>query len=179
MVRYWRTAVVLAASGVALAGCGMSSGSGGSGSSGGSASPAAAGPVAVAKTSAGMVLVDAKGDALYSPDQEKSGTIKCGTACAAIWPPVTVDPGTSAPSSVSGASGTFGTVKRADGSTQLTYQGRPLYRFTLDHNPGTVTGNGTRDTFDGTHFTWHVVAASGGAASTSPSTGGGNNGYNY
>lgn len=182
MIRSWRKAAVLAAFPLALAGCGMAGTSGGSHSAG-SASPGktgTAGPVSVHHTSAGTVLVDAKGDALYTPAQEMHGKIMCTNGCTSIWPPVTVDPGTSVPSSVSGASGTFGTMHRPDGSTQVTYNGAPLYRFALDHTPGTVTGNGVSDTFNGAHFTWHVVTASGGAASKAPSSpSSGGNGYNY
>ena len=38
---------------------------------------------------AGTVLVDAKGDALYSPSQEANGMIHCTGSCEQIWKPVT------------------------------------------------------------------------------------------
>jgi hypothetical protein len=38
---------------------------------------------------------------------------------------------------------------------------RPLYRFVEDPSPGTVTGNGFADTFDGQRFTWHVATPTG------------------
>ena len=36
----------------------------------------------------------------------------------------------------------FGTVTRADGSAQLTYNGRPLYFYIKDTNPGDTKGQG-------------------------------------
>ncbi|BCJ35451.1 hypothetical protein Athai_29540 [Actinocatenispora thailandica] len=84
----------------------------------------------------------------------------------------------SVPSSVPGASGTLGTVHRSDGSTQLTYDGHPLYRFAADHGAGSVTGDGAQDSFGGAKLTWHVIRLSGTPASPSPSSGGGNP-YHY
>ncbi len=172
---------------VAVTACG---GSGGGGGRSGSASPAptagssssnpgAAAPVSVhAVGSVGRVLVDAKGDVLYSPDQEKSGTIRCTAACTAVWPPATVPAGTTVPHTVAGASGTLGTVHRQDGSVQLTFNGRPLYRFTVDKQPGRAAGDGAKDNFDHVAFSWHVIRVGGGATPSSPSApaGGGNNG---
>jgi predicted lipoprotein with Yx(FWY)xxD motif len=38
--------------------------------------------------------------------------------------------------------GLVGTVQRADGTTQVTLAGWPLYRFVDDTTPGDVTGDG-------------------------------------
>ncbi|MGL5912084.1 MAG: hypothetical protein ACRCZP_18920 [Phycicoccus sp.] len=35
----------------------------------------------------------------------------------------------------------MGTITRADGTTQLTVNGSPAYRFTKDRVPGDITGN--------------------------------------
>ena len=40
-------------------------------------------------------------------------------------------------------------MTRPDGSRQVTFDGRPLYRFAEDSDAGTVTGNGIADSFDG------------------------------
>ena len=120
----------------------------------------------------GKVLVDAKGFALYSPVQEKGGTIRCTSTCATIWLPLTTK---GAPTAASGLK--LGTVMRPDGRTQVTFAGKPLYRFAEDSSPKTVGGNGAKDSFGGKSFTWHV--ASPGKTSTGGSGGGryGNNGY--
>jgi predicted lipoprotein with Yx(FWY)xxD motif len=65
---------------------------------------------------------------------------------------------------------------RPDGKTQVTFDGKPLYRFAEDASPKTVTRNGAKDTFGGKNFTWHV--ASPGKTST-PSSGGGRYGSGY
>jgi predicted lipoprotein with Yx(FWY)xxD motif len=131
---------------------------------------------------AGEVLVDAEGNALYSPQQEASGTIRCTGECEAIWMPLTVS-GSSKPTAGSGVTGTLGTVKRPDGGEQVTYDGAPLYTFSEDGGPGTVTGDGLTDSFAGMTFDWHVATPSG-AASSGGSTGqgtstGASGGYGY
>jgi predicted lipoprotein with Yx(FWY)xxD motif len=128
----------------------------------------------------GTVLVDAKGDALYSPAEEKNGTIRCTGGCTAVWIPLTVAAGTT-PTAGSGVSGKLGTVKRPDGKRQVTWNGSPLYTFADDGGPGDVMGNGATDNFSGMSFTWHVATAGKGSAPT-PSTstsGGGGGGYGY
>jgi predicted lipoprotein with Yx(FWY)xxD motif len=64
----------------------------------------------------------------------------------------------------------LGTVRRPDGSVQVTYRGKPLYTFAEDSSPGTVTGNGAQDQFGGQQFTWHVASV-GAVSSTGTSTG--------
>jgi predicted lipoprotein with Yx(FWY)xxD motif len=113
----------------------------------------------------GKVLVDAKGFALYSPVQEKGGTIRCTGTCTTIWLPLTTK---GAPTGASGVK--LGTVVRPDGKTQVTFDGKPLYRFAEDGSPKTVGGNGAKDSFGGKSFTWHV--ASPGKTSTAGSGGG-------
>ena len=64
----------------------------------------------------------------------------------------------------SGVKGTFGTIKRSDGSTQLTFDGHPLYTFVGDTAPGQAKGNGL-NAFGGL---WHEVTASGTAPPAAP-----------
>jgi predicted lipoprotein with Yx(FWY)xxD motif len=70
----------------------------------------------------------------------------------------------------------LGTVKRPDGSEQVTFDGDPLYKFT-EEGPGEVTGDGLVDSFGGQRFTWHVASPAGAASgdsttTTSPDSGG-------
>ena len=149
------------------------------GGSGNAASPAAGttgssgDTVSTANVSGtGTVLVDSKGMALYSPDQETSGKIMCTAECTSIWVPLTVS---GQPTGTSAVAARLGTVMRPDGATQVTFDGKPLYTFAEDSGPNTVTGNGAKDAFGGTSFTWHVAAP--GAVTTTSTSGGGGYGY--
>lgn len=128
------------------------------------------------------VLVDSRGDALYSNDQDSGSTIACTGECTSIWVPVAA-PSSGQPSSDdSSVESKLGVVKRSDGTSQVTFDGKPLYSFVQD-NAGQATGDGVSDSFGGTSFTWTVAssgdgsASSGGGSSTSTSTGGGGYGY--
>jgi predicted lipoprotein with Yx(FWY)xxD motif len=138
------------------------------------ATPAKARTVSLASVSGvGQVLVDSKGFALYSPKQDTAGMIRCTGSCTAIWVPLTVK---GSPTTDSSLAAKVGTVTRPDGRTQVTFDGKPLYTFALDHSPKTVNGNGASDQFGGEHFNWKV--ASPGKTSSSPG-GSGGGGYNY
>jgi predicted lipoprotein with Yx(FWY)xxD motif len=116
----------------------------------------------------GNVLVDAEGAALYAANEEAGGMVLCTDACAAIWDPLTV--GGNAPTAADGLRGKLGVVTRPDGTRQVTFDDRLLYRFLEDPAAGTVTGNGFADTFAGQPFTWHVVTPSGVSTSSENST---------
>ncbi|HEY1822207.1 MAG TPA: hypothetical protein VGG83_19965 [Trebonia sp.] len=109
------------------------------------------------------VLTSAKGFTLYSFAPDTATKSACNGACATAWPPQT------APATVKSP---YATIKRSDGSTQLTFNGHPLYTFTGDTAPGIAGGNGV-NAFGGL---WSEVPASGSAApagSSSPSSGSG------
>jgi predicted lipoprotein with Yx(FWY)xxD motif len=127
-----------------------------------SAHAAAAVGLKTAKIGTATVLTNAKGFTLYTFAPDTSTTSKCNGACAQNWPPVK-------PVTASGAKGTFGTIKRSDGSTQLTFHARPLYTFVGDKSPGQASGNGI-NAFGGL---WHEATASGTAAPAAASSVGG------
>jgi predicted lipoprotein with Yx(FWY)xxD motif len=81
----------------------------------------------------GAILTDSSGKPLYT----LSGT--CTGSCASAWPALTV-PASTKPTGT-GVTGTLSTVKQADGSFQVTYNGSPLYTFVQDSS-GQVTGQG-------------------------------------
>jgi len=97
------------------------------------------------------VLTNAKGFTLYSFAPDTPATSKCYGSCAAYWPPVT---GTAAAGQ--GLPGRVGTIKRTDGSEQLTYNGHPLYTYIGDTAPGQARGNNLN--LNG--GLWHEVPAS-------------------
>jgi predicted lipoprotein with Yx(FWY)xxD motif len=171
---------LLAACASAGGSTGAAGGSGAAGSTPGAAHQAVAshGTVVSARKVAGVgtVLADRSGKTLYSPRQETHGKILCTGGCLAFWFPVKVAAGASlrAPG---GVTGMLGTVRRPDGVTQLTYNGRPLYTFRLDTARGQARGNNFTDSFGGTSFTWQAITASGAPAGAGQQ--GNSGGYSY
>ena len=157
-----------AAAAAVVAAC-SSSGTPSASSGGGAHTAAAAAGLKTAQVGSVRVLTNAKGFTLYTFAPDTSTTSKCNGPCATNWPPV--KPGTA-----SGIKGAFATIKRSDGSTQLTFHGHPLYTFVLDKSPGQAKGNGV-NAFGGL---WHEAPASGGAAPAgNSSSGSGGGGYGY
>src|ERR1700750_1110292 len=116
------------------------------------AAPAATGTVLKTTTIGGTtVLTNAKGFTLYSFAPDTPATSKCYGSCAVYWPPVT---GT--PAAGQDPPGQIGTIKRTDGSEQLTYNGHPLYTYIADTAPGQARGNN----LNLTGGLWHDVPAS-------------------
>jgi predicted lipoprotein with Yx(FWY)xxD motif len=164
-----------AAAAAALAACG-SSGTSASAPASGSSTPsasasasasaaAAAVGLKTAKVGSTTVLTNAKGLTLYSFAPDTSTKSVCNGACATSWPPQ--------PATTSAVKGSFATIKRSDGATQLTFHGHPLYTFVGDKAPGQASGNGV-NAFGGV---WHEAPATGKApAGTTPSN---NGGYGY
>ena len=165
--------LVLAAAVILLVGACGGDGSGAGGSTSSTGTTVAAEQV----DGVGRVLVDAEGMALYAADQEAGGTVLCTDSCTSIWEPLTVSGGT--PTAGDGLDGELGVVTRPDGSRQVTFDRRPLYRFSEDPDAGTVTGNGLADTFDGQAFTWHVATPTGISTSNANSSPSGDDGSRY
>lgn len=96
--------------------------------------------VGVTSTSLGDTLVDAQGRTLYLFKKDSGTTSSCTGACADSWPPLIAS---GAATIGSGAKASLiGATKRPDGTSQVTYNGHPLYRFTGDQNPGDTNGQG-------------------------------------
>jgi predicted lipoprotein with Yx(FWY)xxD motif len=146
-----------AALALVVAGCGGSSGGGSGGGYGSQApSPAKSGAsVGMADSSVGRILVDANGRTLYLFEKDKSPKSTCAGACADAWPPLTTKGAPSAADGVPGAK--LGTTTRADGSTEVTYGGHPLYTYAGDSKPGEATGQG----LDQFGAEWYVVSPKG------------------
>ena len=170
----WWAPAGLAAVALVIAACGSSSSSSApaAASSAAPASSAAAGSALKTATIGGAtVLTNSSGFTLYwfAPDTPTKSN--CNGSCATFWPPVK-GPVTAG----SGVTGKFGTITRADGSTQATYNGHPLYTYKGDTAAGQNKGNGLNISGG----VWHEVTVSGSAAGTSPSaSSGGGGGYGY
>src|SRR5580692_174539 len=163
--------LAVAAAAAVLAACSSSatssaSGSGG-GTSGSSPAAAAAGSLKTATIGGATVLTNSKGFTLYSFAPDMPTASHCNGTCAQNWPPVT------GPATASGVTGTFGTIKRADGSVQATFDGHPLYAFAGDTAPGQAKGNG----LNAAGGLWHEITTSGTAPAGSSSAGSGGGGY--
>jgi predicted lipoprotein with Yx(FWY)xxD motif len=155
----------VAAAAAVLAACSSSatSSSGGSSSSSGSPAAATAGSLKTATIGGATVLTSASGFTLYSFAPDTSTTSNCNGTCAQTWPPV------KGPTTASGVTGTFGTIKRSDGSVQATFDGHPLYTFAGDTAPGQNKGNG----LNVAGGLWHEITTAGTAPAGSSSSGSG------
>jgi len=154
-----------------LAACGSSSSGSGSSSQASTAATstsqpttaASSGGAAAVKTASNAtlgatVLVNAQGLTLYHLSGEGAGKFICtSTACLQVWHPVAASSGAS-----SGSVSSLGTVKRPDGTEQLTYKGTPLYTFAPDKKAGDVGGQDVKDV-----GTWTAVTTS---PSSAPAT---------
>lgn len=90
----------------------------------------------------GTYLADESGRSLYIYASDTQGKSNCVDACAQAWPPLTVPNGQTAHASGGVMSNLLGTIVRSDGSTQVTYNGFPLYYYGADLKPHDVTGQG-------------------------------------
>jgi predicted lipoprotein with Yx(FWY)xxD motif len=150
----------LVALAVAVAGCGGSSSYGGSSASASYHAPASkpasgSSSVRLASTKLGKVLVDAQGRTLYLFEGDKGAMSACGGACASVWPPLTTSGKPAAGTGV--AASKLGTTKRSDGSTEVTYNGHPLYTYAADSAAGQTTGQGINEF----GAEWYVLSAAG------------------
>jgi predicted lipoprotein with Yx(FWY)xxD motif len=149
--------LAVAAAAAVLAACsssGTSSTSGGSSTSTSSPAAATAGSLKSATIGGATVLTSSKGFTLYSFAPDTSIKSNCNGTCAQNWPPVT------GPVTAAAVTGTFGTIKRSDGSVQATFDGHPLYTFVGDTAPGQNKGNG----LNAAGGLWHEITTSGTAA---------------
>jgi predicted lipoprotein with Yx(FWY)xxD motif len=111
--------------------------------------------VRMAPSSLGRILVDSHGKTLYLWAHDKGRTSTCNGQCAKYWPPL-ITSGT--PRASGGARGALlGTSRRADGRTQVTYHGHPLYYFAGDKRAGDVKGEG----LTGFGGRWDPISAAG------------------
>ncbi len=128
-------------------------------------------PVHVAEhETLGNYLVDAAGRTLYVVVNEGE-VVPCDGECAEAWPPFTLEGMESMMGEDMAAEGDVseammgaqldpslvGTVAREDGSTQVTYNGYPLYYFVGDVEPGEVNCQAVEQ-FGGI---WYVLSPQG------------------
>lgn len=102
----------------------------------------------------GQALVDGEGRSLYlfTNDTQNSGTSACTGDCLVEWPPLLTDGEPVAGTGLDAAM--LGTITLPDGTTQVTYNGWPLYYFADDTAPGDALGQGLGGV-------WYLVSPTG------------------
>jgi predicted lipoprotein with Yx(FWY)xxD motif len=96
--------------------------------------------VGTAKTAIGTVIVTGQGRTLYMFAADKRGKSACYGQCAHYWPPLLTS---GKPKAAKGAKASLlGTTRRKDGKLQVTYSGRPVYRYIGDTKAGQTSGQG-------------------------------------
>ena len=102
----------------------------------------------------GQALVDGTGRSLYlfTNDTQDSGTSSCTGECLVNWPPLLTDGEPVAGTGVDTAM--LGTITLPDGTTQVTYNGWPLYYYIDDAAAGDANGQGVGDV-------WFLVTPAG------------------
>jgi predicted lipoprotein with Yx(FWY)xxD motif len=126
----------------------------------GTGGPGAAGQVSVmasqvAGPGGGSYITDAAGMAVYMLEGNTGGS-KCTGACIEAWPPLLA---TAAQPTAGGGlqPDMLSTIKRPDGSTQLTYNGHPLHHYAADGGAGRTSGQGVKDQWG----TWYLLSPQG------------------
>ncbi|WP_410638055.1 SCO0930 family lipoprotein [Amycolatopsis sp. lyj-346] len=110
----------------------------------------------------GDAIVDQNGMTLYlfQKDSKKAKTSACNGDCAKTWPPVL----SNGKVELQGIdSKLLGSVKRADGTEQVTIGGWPVYTFAKDTKPGDANGQGVNGT-------WFVIEPAGCKVGSNPAT---------
>jgi predicted lipoprotein with Yx(FWY)xxD motif len=131
--------------------------------------PAAGLDAATIDSSLGEIVVDGKGMTAYVFDDDAPGSGKsaCTGECAQDWHAITAD--TTTPK-VDGITGEVATIMGADGGTQITIEGLPIYTYEGDSKIGQLKGQGVDDM-------WHVVSPSGKKITEEPVSNPGGGGY--
>jgi predicted lipoprotein with Yx(FWY)xxD motif len=103
----------------------------------------------------GKFLTGEDGKTLYLFTPDTATASNCNEGCIETWPAFAVGSGETVKGG-DGVTGAFGTITRADGTTQVTYAGHPLYYYAADKAAGDTTGQGLFDK-------WYLVGADGNA----------------
>ncbi|HKK44148.1 MAG TPA: hypothetical protein VJ964_01415 [Balneolaceae bacterium] len=108
------------------------------------------------KGSYGEYLTDGDGMSLYLFLRDAAGQSTCYNECAEEWASLTVND-TGVPAGQWVNPDMLGTVKRKDGSLQVTYNGHPLYYYEDDKKAGDITGQDKKEF----GAEWYLVKPSG------------------
>ena len=107
----------------------------------------------------GLFLTDNAGRTLYGYANDTSDASNCTGNCAQNWPPFTAQSAPAVDGSFTPPTVTL--VARQDGTSQVSYDGHPLYYYSGDKNPGDVKGHNLGNV-------WHVLSPRGSAMTNPP-----------
>ena len=106
----------------------------------------------IQNASLGSFLGDSKGMTLYLYTKDTPNTSACYGSCATYWPPLLTS---GAPIAGTGVTASMlGSTKRTDGTSQVTYNGWPLYYYASDKAAGDTTGENVKGV-------WFVITPAG------------------
>jgi len=111
--------------------------------------------VTTARTGLGRIVADAHGRTLYLFEKDTTGKSACSGTCAVYWPPLLT--GGRAVAVKGAKQSLLGSIRRTDGTHQVTYAGHPLYLFSGDTKSGETNGEGLSDF----GASWYALKASG------------------
>jgi len=110
----------------------------------------------------GDILATGSGATLYDFAPDSSHQSKClNDGCVFQWPPLIVNGPVRVGPGVH--QDLVATLRRPDGSTQLSYGGHPLYTYNMDVTPGMIMGQD----IDQDGGLWYVLTAAGTEVHTS------------
>ncbi len=113
--------------------------------------------VKLGKTRYGRILQDRRGRTLYLFTKEKGKKSRCYGDCARAWPPLLTK---GEPRARAGAKQSLlGTTKRRGGTTQVTYNGHPVYFYVDEDEPNEILCQAVPE-FGGI---WYVIDKNGDA----------------
>lgn len=123
---------------------------------------APASSISLKQTSLGKTLVDANGRVLYLFEADKRDQSRLSPAGRAVWPPLT---SVKRPAAGSGVTASHITLIKSSGvSSQVAYNGHPLYYFVGDHRAGQTKGQGLNEF----GALWYVLSPAGDAITSTP-----------
>lgn len=118
-------------------------------------SQAESGLMLVEARNPGSYIADAEGKTLYTLVDENRQVLPCEAECLAAWPPFTGEASLGEGSQLDAS--LIATVDTADGGSQVTYNGFPLYYYSQDTQPGALAGQG----LEGFSGTWYIIGDNG------------------
>jgi predicted lipoprotein with Yx(FWY)xxD motif len=100
--------------------------------------PPASSTLTVTQSTAGPIVADARGQALYAYTPDTATTSACNANwCLVDWPPLQAS---RAPTAATGITAPITVITGAGGTQQVVLGGHPLYTFAGDLHPGDIRG---------------------------------------